>query len=208
MVFAVLVPRGRAAALGRAAAGAQVRARGSASAGTTVRVEAMQGAEAYEKREGGWGPPDAEAKRLVLVRHGEVDLTQFNGRKAFYGGLDVPLSATGQREAHAAARILGQREKVDRLWSSPLSRAVFGARCIAVAQGLPEQTIVMEDAFREVDRGGWVGLTADEVGQEAIDAWNRDPNFPMPGGGESLAAVAARVLAAKDKVRHVIRRSV
>lgn len=49
-------------------------------------------------------------KRLVLVRHGEVDLSKWNGKKVFYGGYDIPLSAQGRREALAASTYIAQHE--------------------------------------------------------------------------------------------------
>lgn len=146
-------------------------------------------------------PPASDTKRLILVRHGEVDLAQFGGRQCFYGGMDIPLSTRGQAEAKAAATMLESEEKVDIIWASPLSRAHFGAKCIAARQGVPEGDIILHENFREVNRGGWNGKTAEEVGEEEISKWNGDPHYPMPGGGESLANVAKRVLAAKDEVR-------
>ena len=51
-------------------------------------------------------PPAEDVKRLVLVRHGEVDLAMFDGKKCLYGGVDIPLSSKGRDEAAAAAAVL------------------------------------------------------------------------------------------------------
>jgi len=144
--------------------------------------------------------PGPNVKRLVLVRHGEVDLEMFNGKKCFYGGVDIPLSAKGEAEASAAAAFLSKEEDISVIWTSPLSRAVYGAERIAERQGIDLADVVRHDGFREVARGDWVGLNEAEVGHDCLARWNRDPAYRPPGGGEALADVAARVLAAKDEL--------
>ena len=78
-------------------------------------------------------PPLAPtAKRLFLVRHGEV-INPGGDRPVYYGALDVPLSPLGQQEATAAARYLAQYA-LAHVFCSPLSRAVYGAEQIAQLQ--------------------------------------------------------------------------
>lgn len=136
----------------------------------------------------------SNVKRLILVRHGEVDLSAFAGKKVFYGGADIPLSDQGKHEAELAAAYITESESVQAVWSSPLSRAVFGAERIAVACGLPVNTVVKKPSFREVDRGAWYGLTENEVGAHALGLWNEGNEVE----GESLPEVARRVLAERD----------
>lgn len=148
-------------------------------------------------------PPAKDVKRLVLVRHGEVDLAMFDGKKCLYGGVDIPLSAKGRDEAAAAAVLLAAEEDISVMWTSPLSRAVYGAERIAEGQegmGRSGAGIVRHDGFREVDRGDWVGQSLEEIGADEMQRWNRDPTFRPPGGAEALADVARRVLAAKDEL--------
>jgi len=142
--------------------------------------------------------PAPNVKRLVLVRHGEVDLAMFNGKKCYYGGVDIPLSAKGRDEAQAAATYLAEKEEITLIWTSPLSRAVFGAERIADVQKV--DGVVRHDGFREVDRGDWVGLSEAEIGAETLSKWNKGPDFAPSGGGEALATVAKRVLAARDEL--------
>ena len=144
-----------------------------------------------------------DVKRLVLVRHGEVDLAMFNGKKCLYGGIDIPLSEKGRAEARAAAAVLADEEHITQMWTSPLSRAVYGADCIAeVQEGMhfSSSNIVRHDGFREVDRGDWVGLSLEEIGKDKIARWNRDPSYKPGGSAETLAEVAERVLHAKDEL--------
>jgi broad specificity phosphatase PhoE len=82
-------------------------------------------------------------------------------RSVYYGAMDVPLSPLGEKEAVAAAEYLSQFQ-LSRIYSSPLSRAVFGAERIAELQpisGVPMQQL---EGFTELDRGDWCGKTKDE----------------------------------------------
>ena len=98
-------------------------------------------------------------------------------RKCFYGGVDIPLSEKGKNEARDAAIYLGENEVIDVIWSSPLSRAIFGAERIAEKQGLSLGSIQKDTGFVEVGRGDWVGKNEAEIGDEALKRWNSDPAF-------------------------------
>ena len=100
-----------------------------------------------------------EARRLVLLRHGETDWN-LTGRAQ--GHADVPLNATGHAQARTVARVLAGLGPV-RLWSSDLMRAVQTAEYVAVATGLA----VEKDArLREYDVGERSGLTMGEFAAE------------------------------------------
>ena len=81
-------------------------------------------------------------RRVILVRHGAVNREGSDPPikpGAFYGGnVDVPLSTTGEAEAKAAARLIAAEHagEVKKIWSSPMRRALFGARCIGTALAL------------------------------------------------------------------------
>jgi probable phosphoglycerate mutase len=60
----------------------------------------------------------------------------------------------------------------------------------------------IEDGLRETDFGAWEGLTFGEARErypEDLNAWLGSPEAGPPGG-ESFAAVAERVAAARDKL--------
>ncbi|TDD47820.1 histidine phosphatase family protein [Nonomuraea terrae] len=78
--------------------------------------------------------------------------------------------------------------RADRVWSAPSTAAVR----TAVAMGLEP---VVADVLAEADCGRWRGLAYAEVAErepEALARWLSDPHA-TPHGGESLAALAARV---------------
>jgi broad specificity phosphatase PhoE len=117
---------------------------------------------------------------LLLVRHGRTEL---NASRRLLGRMDVPLDELGQRQAAALGRCDSLR-RAARVISSPLSRA----RDTANALGPP---VTVDDRWREIDYGVYDGLPLEAV-PALWEEWGRDLTF-VPDGGESLAAVGARV---------------
>src|SRR5580658_4141505 len=144
----------------------------------------------------GWDNPEADPTTTILLRHGD---TQLSPEHRFSGRHDVPLSASGTRQARAAARRLAAGAKIDAVVSSPLQRAAATAAIAARELGL---TAVMDDDLRETDFGDWDGFTLAEIQQRwpaAAAAWRRDPE-QAPSGGESFAETARRVNRACDRL--------
>ncbi|MFF2780066.1 bifunctional RNase H/acid phosphatase [Streptomyces sp. NPDC058052] len=145
-------------------------------------------------------PPDMAAPAtFVLLRHGETALTpekRFSGS----GGSDPELSEAGRRQAAAVAEALAARGTVQHIVSSPLVRCRQTAEAVAARLGLD---VVVEPGLRETDFGAWEGLTFAEVRArhpEDLDAWLASAKAAPTGGGESFAAVARRVAAARDRL--------
>lgn len=109
-------------------------------------------------------------KSFIFVRHGQTD---WNAKGLFQGHTDVPLNATGEEQAKAAARILAGQQ-FDRVVSSPLQRASATARAIAEASGKP---LVIDEGLIECDFGSLEG--------------------------ESYASVAARCDSPRDLIDHL-----
>ncbi len=110
------------------------------------------------------------------------------GSRICYGRLDVALAepaATG-----AAALITAARDPIERIVTSPLSRAQDVARAIAARTGAPMHT---DDRLAEMDFGGWEGEAWTAIPRPEIDAWAADPLRYQPGGGEAVADVLRRV---------------
>ncbi|MFJ3652310.1 bifunctional RNase H/acid phosphatase [Streptomyces nigra] len=166
-------------------------------AGTTVAEGTRTTAAAPSA---GWAPADMGAPAtFVLLRHGETPLTpqkRFSGS----GGSDPALSAAGREQAERVGAALARRGTVQAIVSSPLARTRETAGIVAARLGLD---VTVEEGLRETDFGAWEGLTFGEVRERYPDdltAWLADPEARPTGGGESFAATAERVAAARDKL--------
>src|SRR5213593_1138317 len=135
--------------------------------------------------------------RLFVLRHGE---TAFTRERRFAGWRDVPLTEAGLRQCEAAAVALSGLA-VAAVYASPLERARTSAEVIAKPHRLPVQ---VSPAFRELSFGAWEGRTRSDVAvaEPALyDTWRTAPETFTAPGGESLAAVAARVAGGIEALR-------
>ncbi len=158
-------------------------------AATGAALSAAEAGTAFTGRAGAprsWEPPTSVATRLILVRHGETELT---AQKRYSGRGDPPLSERGQRQAEAvAARIGALGVDIAPVLSSPLRR------CTGTAAPLGFPVTTDEDLI-ECDFGQWEGRTFAEVRERwpaELEKWLSSPAVAPPGG-ESFRAVAARV---------------
>ncbi len=142
----------------------------------------------------------AGSTELILVRHG---VTAWNRERRFQGHTDPGLDDEGREQARRTAARLA-REAVHAIYSSDLGRAWQTAAPIARALGQPPQPA---GALRERHYGAFEGRSHDELMRDeprAFERWERrDPDFALPGGGESLREFNARVL---DFVRELLAR--
>src|SRR5215210_3099803 len=95
--------------------------------------------------------------RIYLARHGESD---WNAENRFQGHSDRPLTSRGREQAVALAGVL-EGTRVDAIYTSPLRRALETAEIVAGRIAVGMSAI---EALREVDVGGWAGLSRAEVG--------------------------------------------
>ena len=139
---------------------------------------------------------------LVLMRHGE-SLWNFENR--FTGGTDVPLTDTGEAEAHRAGQQLYQRHiAIDSAYSSLLQRATDTLDIVLSVLGLEDIPIRRTPVLNERHYGELQGMdkteTARIYGAEQVHIWRRS-YADGPPDGESLKDVAARMLPYfRDKV--------
>jgi broad specificity phosphatase PhoE len=146
-------------------------------------------------------PEKGEATRLLLVRHAEPDGSA-HGRCC--GRLDVPLSDYGRRHAKALAAAL-ERARLAAVYASPLARALETARPLAAVRGLE---VSIQPDLSEVDFGELEGKRYEEVAAERpglFRMWMDEPAKVRFPGGESLAELRARVLAASEEIRRAHR---
>ena len=131
--------------------------------------------------------------RIILVRHGQ---TEWNRVERFRGRADVPLNEVGLAQAQAAGRRIVATWQPVAVHASPLSRAVRTAEAIAGPLGLP---VALAPDLVDIDYGQWQGLTPDEARQrwpDEVQAWYEAPHTARIPGGETLAALQARAMAA------------
>ena len=95
------------------------------------------------------------ATRMLVVRHGE---SEWNAAGRWQGRADPPLTMEGQRQAAAAARVLGS---FDAVVASPLLRAAETATIIAEQLGIGP--VLVEPDLMERDAGEWEGLTRGQI---------------------------------------------
>ncbi|MEU6139057.1 bifunctional RNase H/acid phosphatase [Streptomyces sp. NPDC047081] len=148
----------------------------------------------------GWAPADMGAPAtFVLLRHGETPLTpqkRFSGS----GGTNPSLSDVGREQAERAGAALARRGTIQAIVASPLARTRETAGIVARHLGLD---VTVDEGIRETDFGAWEGLTFGEVRERYPDdltRWLADPTAEPSGGGESFAATAVRIAAARDKL--------
>ena len=150
--------------------------------------------------------------RVLLLRHGAAE-----GSKEgfFYGSTDAPLLAEGEAQVReAAARVRGWlMESETALYASSLTRSVKTAEILSDMMGLGLKPIIVPD-ISELHLGDWEGethATLEEKDPERLDAhYENFVHSKPPGGGESVAELAARVLPAyqgiceREKNKNVI----
>ena len=134
--------------------------------------------------------------RVFLVRHGATPLTADD---RFAGSSDVPLGPEGQVQVERLADRLGAAP-LAAAYSSPLRRSITTATVVAGPHGLSP---VLVDGLREIDHGRWESLRRDDVQRMYPDeyaAWERDPVYVAPEGGETGEHVLARALPVMNDV--------
>ena len=134
---------------------------------------------------------------LILIRHGE---TEWSAAGRHTGLTDLPLTATGEEQVRAAAKLIAGRSFAA-VYSSPLIRAVTTARLTGL-----DDAVLDEDLY-EWDYGGYEGVTTEEI-QEARPGWSLWDDGIIPGDaehpGETVEQVGVRCDRILDRVRPVL----
>jgi probable phosphoglycerate mutase len=131
------------------------------------------------------------ATRFCLIRHGE---TPWNAQRRIQGQTDIALNPHGHWQARAAARWL-REQGADALYTSDLARARDTALAVGVGRDLVPRPL---PALRERRYGIFEGLTYGEAKALHPEVYERfecrQPDFALPGGGESLDQLRRRVV--------------
>jgi broad specificity phosphatase PhoE len=135
--------------------------------------------------------------RMLLVRHGETD---WNRDKRFQGQIDVPLNATGDRQAADAADYL-KEVPITRAISSPLLRPKQTAE--AILRHHPQVTLELMEGLKEISHGLWEGKLESEIEVDyaaELQSWKVAPETVQMPDGETLQDVWTRSAAAWDAI--------
>ena len=120
---------------------------------------------------------------IYIIRHGQTEMNQAH---ALQGRSDQPLNENGIRQAQEAAKGFGSL-RFDRVYSSPLGRAIQTAEI--VAPGVP---IVVDDRLIEMDYGPYEGVDLTDMPAELIEFFRDFVHNPAPEGMEQLSSVVKR----------------
>ena len=144
-------------------------------------------------------------RTLLLIRHGQI---RANTIRRWHGATDSPLTALGRRQAGRLANHLGERFNapetvgalgtLDAIYSSPLSRCYDTALELARSFG---QEVKIDDGLREYGIGQLENLPVKRLHEEH-DFFRRifDDADYAPVGGDSINAVAARIVPALRRI--------
>jgi probable phosphoglycerate mutase len=144
----------------------------------------------------GWTGARGTATRLLLLRHGQTELSV---HRRYSGRGNPALTELGRQQADAAARYLAQRGGIAAVITSPLQRCYDTASTAAKALSLD---VTVDEDLIETDFGAWEGLTFAEAAArdpELHRRWLRD-TITEPPGGESFDHVHQRVCRARDRI--------
>lgn len=129
---------------------------------------------------------------LLLVRHGRTAAN----RCAYVGWANPALDETGEEQAAALVAALDGRQ-IDRIYSSPLLRAIQTATPLAAARRLD---IHIRPALCELNYGDFEGLSKDVV---PLEIRRRHRRVALPGG-ESLVDLYQRVNAFSHEIVNLL----
>lgn len=131
---------------------------------------------------------------LYIIRHGKTDM---NAKMLMQGRSDQPLNDAGIGQAEEAAdRFAEMGVEIDKVYSSPLGRAVRTAEIIA-----PDAERVIDERLIEMDYGPYEGMDLRDPAPEVMDFFEDFVNVPAPDGMEPLSDVTARMGSFLEDIR-------
>jgi len=127
---------------------------------------------------------------LYIIRHGE---SIWNNANKIQGNSDPGLSKLGMLQARLLAKRFADI-KVDKIYSSPLSRSYQTARAISKALKLK---IVKREGLKEIGLGEWENRTPEEIDRLYNNKYQRwlevGPTKVKIPGAEGIASFRRRV---------------
>ena len=131
---------------------------------------------------------------IVIIRHGQTEL---NKRKLLQGRSDFPLDAEGIEQTRRAAKLLSNI-RFDRVYSSPLRRAVQTAEIVA-----PYVDALIDERLTEMDYGPYEGTDLNDLPPEIMSFFADFVHCPAPDGMEQLSSVVGRAGDFIEEIRNI-----
>ena len=123
---------------------------------------------------------------LYIIRHGK---TEMNAKMLMQGRSDHPLNEAGIAQAEEAAeRFAEMGVRIDKVYTSPLVRALQTAKKIA-----PDAELTVDERLIEMDYGPYEGMDLMNPAPEVIDFFMDFVNVPAPEGMEPLPDIVKRL---------------
>lgn len=139
------------------------------------------------------GSESKESVHLTLVRHGETD---WNKEGKTQGHEDIPLNATGRKEAETLAKEL-HGSRLDGIVTSDLSRAKETAEILGKTLKLP--ILEVTELLRERKFGEWEGKDKKDIfSKHPLPSSHVSFHYHSPKDGESLSAFLKRLQQARN----------
>lgn len=136
--------------------------------------------------------------RFYFLRHPE---TVANKQGLIYGWNDYEYTEKGQSMCDAMPERMDEY-KFDKIYSSPLGRALKLAEAIGERRGME---IIPDDRIKEMYFGMLEGIPYTEAKEKYPDVVNKLfgdlENFAVPGGGENTNDVTARAAGFLDEIK-------
>jgi len=132
--------------------------------------------------------------KVILIRHGQTD---WNCQKRYCSFTDVDLNQKGRAQVRQLSKQLSN-EKVDKVYSSDMKRALQSARIIFKDTPLEEVA-----ALREINFGMFEGLRYQEIMERyggIYRKWLDNPFGVAIPRGESLSSFVKRVRKALRRI--------
>ncbi len=133
--------------------------------------------------------------KFFIVRHG---YSLGNEQGLITGHYDCDLAEYGVKQAKLLCEYMLENIKVDKIYSSPLCRAVNTIKPVADALDLP---IIQDESFIELSVGEWEGILYEDVAKlypKEFTAWINKEEGAGPIGGETWETVYDR---ASEKIK-------
>lgn len=112
---------------------------------------------------------------IILIRHGQSEADILNVHE---GRADFPLTELGQRQAAAMAQWISLNYNVDKIYSSPLKRAMETAEYLSLVTDIP---ICYEENLMEFNNGVLAGLSRREANEKYPEPKVKFPHTSLYG---------------------------